>query len=49
LKEENRTRANENTILTKIFGPKMEEAKGSGEKCIKNSFKMFNPHRMLLG
>jgi len=44
LKEEIRMRANENTMLRNILGPKMEEARGRGEKRIKNSFKMFDPH-----
>jgi hypothetical protein len=40
LKEETSTRAYENMMLRKIFGPQMEEARGGGEESIKSSFKM---------
>jgi hypothetical protein len=49
LKEEKSTRAYENTMLRKILGPKTEEAREGGEKCIKSSFKICDPHLILFG
>jgi hypothetical protein len=34
-------------MVRKILGPKMEEARGSGEECIKSSFKICDPHLIL--
>ena len=49
MKEENRTRTYENTMLRKLLGPKIEEARRSGEECIKSSFKICDPHVILFG
>jgi hypothetical protein len=49
MKEERRLRVFENTVLRKIFGPKMIEVTGSGGNYVMRSFQICRVHRVSLG
>jgi hypothetical protein len=43
-----RLRVFENRVLSRIFGPQMEEVAGAGESCTMRSFKTYMLHQILL-
>ena len=47
LREESRLRVFENRVLRRIFGPKREEVKGSGENYILRSLMISTPYPLL--
>jgi hypothetical protein len=47
--EEHRLRVFENRILRRIFGPKRDEKRETGESCTMGSFIICTHHRVLLG
>ena len=49
LREERRLKVFGNRVLGRIFGPKREEATGSGENCIVTSIMISSPHPILFG
>jgi hypothetical protein len=46
LRKECRLRFFENRVLRRIFGPKRDEARGSGEAYITRSFIFYTPHQI---
>jgi len=49
VREECRLRVFENWVLRRIFGPEMEEVKGSGESYIMRNLVYCTPHPVLFG
>jgi len=49
LREERRLRVFEKRMLRRIFGPKRDEVKGSGENYIMRSLVMCTPYPILFG
>ena len=49
LREEHRLRVPENTVLTRIFGPKRYEVTGNGENYIKRRLMICTRHPILFG
>jgi hypothetical protein len=49
MREKRRLRVFENSVLRKIFGPKMIEVTGSGENYIMRSFQICTVHHISLG
>jgi len=49
LREEPKLRVFENRVLRRIFGPKVDEVRGSGESYIVRSFMVFIPYPILFG
>ena len=49
LREEHRLRAFENRVLSRIFGPKGDEVRGSGENYIMRSLMICTAYQILFG
>jgi hypothetical protein len=49
LRKERRLKVFENRMLRRIFGPKREEVKGSGENYKMRSLIIYTPHQLLFG
>jgi hypothetical protein len=49
LREERRLRVFDNMVLRRIFGPKRDDVKGSGENYIRRSLMICTHHPILFG
>jgi hypothetical protein len=49
LREEHRLTVFENRVLRKVFGPKRDEIRGSGEDYITRCFMIHSAHQILFG